>query len=51
MLWMIGLALLASYYISEAAFQTVAVLSLVIVAISIVVTVIGLRSARARELV
>ena len=51
MLWMIGVALLASYYISETAFQTVAVLSLIMVAVSIVATVIGLRTVRAQEMV
>lgn len=51
MLWMIGLALLASYYVSEAAFQTVAVLSLILVAVSILATVIGLRTVRNRELI
>jgi len=51
MLWMIGVALLASYYISETAFQTVAVLSLIMVAVSIVATVIGLRTVRSQEMV
>ncbi len=51
MLWMIGLALLASYYVSDTAFQTVAVLSLILVAISIVATVVGLRTVRTRELI
>ena len=51
MLWMIGVALLASYYISETAFQTVAVLSLIMVAVSIVATVIGLRTVRGQEMV
>ena len=51
MLWMIGLALLASYYISATAFQTVAVLSLIMVAVSIVATVIGLRTVRGQEMV
>lgn len=51
MLWMIGVALLAAYYVSEAAFQTVAVLSLIMVAVSIVATVIGLRTVRSQEMV
>lgn len=46
MLWMIGIALFASYFVSEAAFQTVAVLSLIMVAFSIVATVVGLRTVR-----
>ena len=44
MLWLIGMALLASYYVSATAFQTVAVLSLIMVAVSIIATVIGLRT-------
>ena len=51
MLWMIGLALLASYYVSATAFQTVAVLSLIMVAVSIVATVIGLRTVKGQEMV
>jgi hypothetical protein len=51
MLWMIGLGLLGSYYVSETAFQTVAVLSLIMVAVSIVATVIGLRTVKSREMV
>jgi len=51
MLWMIGLALLASYYVSETAFQTVAVLSLIMVAVSIIATVVGLRTVRSREMI
>jgi hypothetical protein len=46
MLWLIGMALLASYYVSATAFQTVAVLSLIMVAVSIIATVIGLRTVR-----
>jgi hypothetical protein len=44
MLWLIGMALLASYFISATAFQTVAVLSLIMVAFSIIATVVGLRT-------
>lgn len=51
MLWVIGLALLASYYISATAFQTVAVLSLIMVAIAIVATVVGLKTVRQDEMV
>ncbi len=51
MLWLIGLALLASYYISETAFQTVAVLALIIVAVSVIATVVGLRTVRNEEMV
>ena len=51
MLWLIGIALLASYYVSATAFQTVALLSLIIVAISVIATVIGLRTVRQDEMV
>lgn len=44
MLWLIGMALLTSYFVSATAFQTVAVLSLIMVAVSIIATVIGLRT-------
>src|SRR5262245_53657840 len=50
MRWMIGLALLASYYVGEGAFQLVAVLSLIIVAVSIVATVVGLKTVKQQEL-
>lgn len=49
MLWMIGLALLASYYVGETAFQLVAILSLIMVAVSIVATVIGLKTVKNQE--
>lgn len=49
MLWLIGLALLASYYVGPTAFQTVAVLSLILVAVSIAATVVGLRTVRGNE--
>lgn len=51
MLWMIGLALLASYYVSVTAFQTVAVLSLIVVAVSILATVVGLKTMPRSEAV
>ncbi|MBI2393004.1 MAG: hypothetical protein HYV09_25700 [Deltaproteobacteria bacterium] len=46
MLWIIGLALLAAYYVGPTAFQTVAVLALVLVALSAVATVVGLKTVK-----
>jgi hypothetical protein len=51
MLWLIGLALLAAYYVGPTEFSIVAVISLLLVGLSVIATVVGLRTVRDHELV
>lgn len=46
MLWIIGLALLISYYIGPTTFQVVAVLSVLFVAVSLIASLVGLKTVR-----
>lgn len=51
MLWLIALALLASYYVGPGEFALVAMLSLLLVTVSIVGTLVGLRTVRHQDLI
>lgn len=46
MLWLIGIALLVSYYVGPTAFQIIAVLSLLVVVASLAATGLAMRSLR-----